>query len=159
MIHKWCTLFEFTISRIYTTYTYTSQTTIDIRMRWWLAKWCALFESTIPAVYSPPPTHTHYVIHKLLYTSGCMLGSQVMQTVRVHNPKCIFHKNTRWTSWCMYGSQLMHTVLVNYSRHIFPHTHHLIHRLVWTSRCMHGSQVMLTVRVHSPLTHTIFKLL
>ena len=79
-------------------------------------KWCTLFELTFPSL------HSTYTLLKPL--SGC-----IWMSIVVHNPKCIFHKNTHhiilktiWTSWCIYGSQAMHTFPANYTVYISAYT-------------------------------------
>ena len=70
-----------------------TQKTTDIRMHAWLTS-DAHCLSQLYLVYIPTYTYTYQLSLKLLQTSGYICGSQVMHTVRVQYPMCIFHIHT-----------------------------------------------------------------
>ena len=88
-MHTWFTSNAHCLSsQSHDPYTHNTQTPIDNRMCIWFTS-DAHGSSPLSPVYLS--TYTHHVMHKLLYTSGCMLGSQVVITIRVRYHKCIFH--------------------------------------------------------------------
>ena len=163
VVQKWRTVFQFTIPNIHThTNTHRTQTTIDIRMN-------ACFTSDVHCLspLSPVyiPQYAHHVIHKLPKTSGCTHGSPLMHTVRVHNHKWIFHKQTphnTQTTIATRGSQVMQSFRFHYPNIIFhintPHNMQIIREIG-----MHALLTMnVTVRAHNtkgiyPQMNTIFR--
>ena len=100
-----------------------TQATVGNRMRTSFTQSDGHCSSLLCLVYIPTSTYTYHLILKLLQTSGCTRGLQMMPTVWAHYLRT----------------------------HI--HTHHLIHKLyklLLTSLSVHSSQIMLAVRIHNP---------
>ena len=139
-MHAWFTSDAHCLSsqfQVYIPHTHSIQTTNDIRMHAWFTSdvlsWISIFQVNMP-IYAGR-------IMLIVRTSGCIRDAQVMHSVRVHYPKCIYNIHAMLklplTSGCIRGSQVIHALRVHYPRWIFPHTHH-----VYTTRYRHHDACM-----------------
>ena len=89
MVHKLCTLYESTIAGVYS-HIYTprfKQPAIDIMMHAWFTtdvrSWSSIFQ-----VYMS--IYASRIIH-IVQTSGCIRDAQVIHSIWVYYPKCIYY--------------------------------------------------------------------
>ena len=128
MVHKSCTLLEFTIPSVHVTLINTHiilKLTIDIRMYTWFTS-DAHCTSPLSPVYIPTYTHTTFWTTCYRHQETCMVNKWFRcSQSQVYIPRT--HQiilKTQLTSGCMHGSQVMHTARVNNPKCLFhKHTH------------------------------------
>ena len=135
-----------------------TQATVGIRICAWFTS-DGRCSSSLCRVYIPTQTHTHthayHLLLKLLQTSGCTRGSQMMLTVRAHYSRTYIYAHhlkhklhkPMFASLRVNGLQVMLTVRVHNPKCTHPHKH-ILFKPLKTSCWIHGSRVMQTVRVH-----------
>ena len=168
MIHKWCTLSEFTNTSVYThIHRHNTEFTIAIRIYAWFAIHVQFSSSQYQCIY----LHTHaLIILKTLQISEFMQGSRVRHIVESTTPRLYFTNTQEHYNQSIKDIR-MHAWFASYAYcwsplcqvHIptYTCTYHPLVKLLLTSGCMRVSQVMHTNRFYVDICiypHTDIKL-